>query len=562
MQGFSLNDSVITKKVIDLLVHFIRKNAKRSRLYEQTKVTDRFSLEAVRIPAVIVKNVSNTQRRTDYTDFIHDVHGRIELVPISGDNTLVGNNIIRTNLPESLDYDPRWAFDPTIGFPSGYGFSGNGFVGTGTIPANPSYDITEVVFTSQTGGNFSPDITTGIVVTLPPPATFEPSSMLYGLDAARSNGSNGPDVPNPIVPNFRTVNISGLILETHNNTTFTPSASGNFEVPLNLNVLPIFKPVTIDYTWPGNPTNSLFVFGAVATSGINAVYSGNNTTFGTYPFSGVGINGAGWFQSGSSIGWTNGAYATYAAAVTAGQIPASGSIYGVDYNYQGPDVHNIAVALNDTQDQFYLIYSGISLGGSTVMQPVEPGQYIVNASGLVPGLTGTVIKLNDVLWAGDQYQALTWNTTIPTYAVYGGLYEISIQFECYANSTVEAQELGDLVQNFLVEYKKQPYDLDAFNFTAWSQGGQGEEDYINDHIFSTSVSADGFRFWQEYRGVDVISNICMTAIPTGYYTLGTGTSCPTLVPVNFAKESYIAPGVESIVTTTNPVVDNQTNWDF
>ena len=547
MSKYGLNDAVITKKVIDLLVHFIRKNAKRSRLYEQTKVTDRFSLESVRIPAVVVKNISNTQRRTDYTDFINDTHGRVALVPIAADSTLVGNNILRTNLPESLDYDPRWAFDPTIGFPAGYGFSGNGFAGTGTIPANPTYDITEVVFTSQTGGSYSPDITTGIVVTLPPPAIFQPASMLYGLDAARSNGSNGPAVSNPINPTFRTVNASGLILEIHNNTSFLPSSSGSFQVPLNLNMLPLYQPVQIDYTWPGNPTNALFVFGAVATSGINAVYSGNNTSFGTYPFSGVGVNGAGWFQTGNSIGWTSGAYPTYSGAVVAGQIPSSGSLYGVDYNYVGPDVHTIAIALNDTQDQFYLIYSGISLGGSIAMQPVEPGQYIVSASGLVPGLTGTVIKLNDVLWAGDQYQALTWNKTIPTYAVYGGLYEMSIQFECYANSTLEAQELGDLVQSFLVEHKKQPYDLDAFNFTAWSQGGQAEEEYINDHIFSTSVSADGFRFWQEYRGVDLITAVSGLAIPTGYYT-NSGT--------------YIAPGVESIVTTTNPVISNQTNWDF
>ena len=515
MANFALSDSVVTKKIIDLLVDFLRKQAKRSRLYEQTKVTDRFSLESVRIPAIIVKNVSNTQRRTDYTDFISDIYGRIELVPISGDNTLVGNNIIRTNLPESLDYDPRWSFDPTIGYPAGYGFSG-----TGTQPFNPSFDINAAVFTSQTGGSFNADVTTGMVITLPEPNYFEPTSLLYALEAPFSNGSASAKQPNPIQPTFRTINATGLVLETQVNN-YSPSGSGNFQVHVNLDLLPNYNPKNaVDYANPSNNTN-VYIF-STPTTGINNVYSGNNTSSGIYPYSGNGISGAGWFQSGSTIDntylyWTNGSFPNYSGAIAAGQIPASGVTYGVDYNYEGPDVHTIAIALNDTQDQFYAIISGISLGGSSIAMPVEPDQYIINASGLVPGLSGTVIKLNDVLWAGDQYQALTFQKDILNYAVYGGLYEMSIQFECYANSTLEAQELGDLVQRFLVERKKLPYNKDAFNFTAWSQGGQGEEDYINDHIFSTSVSTDGFRFWQEYRGSDLITAVSGIALPVGYY---------------------------------------------
>lgn len=495
MANFILNHSIVTKKIIDLLVEFLRQNARGNRLYQQTQVTDRFSLEDVRIPAVIVRNVSNTQRRTHSDDFIDDITGRVELVPITADSNLVGSNLIRTNLADSLDYDPRWAFDPTIGYP------------TGT-------DITQAIFTSQTGGSFNSGVTTGMIITLPPPNTFDPSSLIWALEATRPDGT-----PNPIDPTFRTVNATGLILETHSNVGYSQTASGSafdIQIPLNLSVL---------------------------TTGIHNVYSGNNNTSGVFPTTGVGINGAGWFQSGTSLYWSNGSYTNFSGASAAGQIPLSGNSYGVDYSYSGPDVHTIAVALSSTQDQFYLIYSGISIptSGNTVIQAVQPDQFIINASGLVPGLSGTIIKLNDVLWAGDQYQALTFKNDVLTYAVYGGIYDMSITFECYANSTIEAQELGDMIERFLVEKKKQPYDMAGFNLTGWAQGGQSEEEYINDHIFSTSVNADGFRFWQEYRGLDIITSVSGTAIPGGFFN---------------NSGQYIGPGVETVLTVTNP---NQAN---
>lgn len=377
--SFILNHSIITKKMIDLLVDFIRKQAKGSRLYQQTQVTDRFSLEAAKLPSIIVRTVSNTQRRIHFDDFIDDIHGRVKLVPIQADNDLVGNNIERVNLPQTVDYDPRWAFDPSIGYP------------TGT-------DITEAVFTNTTGASFNSGVSTGIIITLPPPNTFDPNSLIWALEAPRQDGT-----PNPIVP------------------------------------------------------------------------------------SGTGL-------------------------------------------------HTIGVAISANQDQFYLVYSGDSISG-TVIQAVDPDQYIVNASGLVPGLSGTIIKLNDVLWAGDQYQVQTYSTDQLTYATYGGIYDTSISFECYAGSTIEAQELGDLIERFLVEKKKNPYDAAGFNLTGWSQGGQSEQEYINDHIFSTAVSCEGFIFWTDYRSADVITSASGIAIPSGIFLV---------------SGQYIGPGVLTNLAFTNP----------
>jgi len=488
--SYILNYSIITKKIIDLLVGFIRTQARGSRLYQQTQVTDRFSLEAARLPSIIVRNVSNTQRRTHSDDFIDDIYGRVELVPMLADDNLVGNDLQRTNLADSLDYDPRWPLDPSIGYPSGT-------------------DITNVIYTTVSGGTFGSGVTTGMIITIPPPNSFEPSSLIWALENPRLDGTT-----NPITAQGGTVNSTGMFAEGYANTNYAQTLSGtSIQISLiNQNVFP--------YT------------------GINAVYSGNNTGTGVFPTTGVGVNGAGWFQSGTTLLWSNGGYVDFSGASAAGQVPMSGATYWVDYSYSGPDIHTIAVALSADQEQFYLIYSGISLpNGATAIQAVSPDQFIVNASGLVPGLSGVSIKLNDVLWAGDQYQVQTWNTDQLTYATYGGIYDTSINFECYAGSTIEAQELGDLVERFLVERKKNPYDSAGFNLTSWAQGGQSEQEYINDHIFSTAVSCEGFIWWTDYRGADVITSASGTAIPTGIFVV---------------SGQYIAPGVLTSVNYTNP----------
>ncbi len=353
---------LIAKKIIDSMVNFLRVQSRTSRLYQHTQITDRFSLEAAKIPSIIIRSTSNTQRRIDTTDFITDYQGRVKFIPIKADDDLVGNNLERVNLPQTLDYDPRWAFDPTIGYP------------TGT-------DITNAVFTNSTGSNFGSGVTTGAIITLPPPNTFEPSSINWGLETYRLDGT-----ANPIDP----------------------------------------------------------------------------------------INGTG--------------------------------------------THTIAVALSADQEQFYLVYSGDSISG-TVVQPVDPDQFIVNASGLVPGLSGTAIKLSDVLWAGDQYRIETYDTDQLVYGIYGGIYDISISFECYATSTIEAQELGDLVESFLVEKKKNPYDLAGINLINWSQNSGGELEYLTGHIFQSSVTVDLFVFWQEYRPVEIITSASGTAISSGIYSL-------------------------------------------
>ena len=87
--AYILNRSIITKKIIDLAVMFLRENFATSKLYENVKITDRFSLTSAQIPCIIVRNTSNTQRRVHFDDLVEQIYSQVELVPTSTDNNLV-----------------------------------------------------------------------------------------------------------------------------------------------------------------------------------------------------------------------------------------------------------------------------------------------------------------------------------------------------------------------------------------------------------------------------------------------------------------------------------------
>jgi len=348
------NRSFITKKIIDLMIDFLRENFQLNRLYNNIKITDRFSMTAAQLPCIIVRQTTNSAKRTHFDDFMFDVVGRAKLTPVSADNDLVGNNIQRTNLPLTVDWTPLRPFDDSIGIPNGY-------------------DISEVVFTSGTAPYPSGNDSTGIIITIPPPTTFTPSSILY-------------------------------IKET----------------PIN------------QFYYPG-------------TQSIN--YSG-----------------------------------TFNAAI------------------------------GRTADQFYFIYSGSNFSGVNVL-PVSPDEYLVNPS----GMSGVTIQLNDVLFAGDQYQIETYAEDEFIAERYGGRYDITINFDLYADSTLELQELADFTEQFLVQKKFDLWDKAGFNTTEWSKGSESEKAYLNEFIFQASITTAGFTEWFEDKSADLVSSIVAYSIPIGGY---------------------------------------------
>jgi hypothetical protein len=372
--SYSLNRSVIAKRLIDITIGFLRGYLSRNRLYQHVDVSDRFSFEQVQIPCVVVKSVSNTQKRIHFDDFIEDYESRVKLTPIIADNNIFGNNMNQVNLPDNVSYDPRWSFDTTIGIASGT-------------------DINATVYTSGTVTNTGTN--TGIIITVPGANTFDPTSISFADE------------------------IEGA---------YSPS-----------------------------------------------VITGTNTYY-------------------------------------------------------------LAIALNQAQDQMYLVISGTDMV-SGVSIPVEANQLIVNGSGVAPGLSGTRIYLADVLFVGDQYQLDTYPDKIPTYSIYGGIYNANMTFECYAKTTIEAEELGDLVESILVERKLELYDRHGITSTSWGQGGGSEREYVNEYIFQSTVTSEMMKEWHEYRSIDLITGASGIGIPYGLYS---GTYVP---PGVYTQEDTGVPNV-------------------
>lgn len=366
------NRSLITKKVIDLMIDFLRDNFQYNRMYNNIKITDRFSRTAANLPAIVVRQTTNSGKRTDFTDYMYDIIGRVGITPLDADNLLVGNNVQRTNLPMTIDWVPLRPFDNTFGLP-------------------PGSDIMEVAFTSTSGTTFPSGISTGIIVTVPPPTIFAPSSILYTKE----------DVLDPMYyPGVRAINYNGLF---------------------NLAI---------------GRTNDQFYF----------IYSGNT-------YSDV--------YSGSTIIGT----------------------------------------------------SGTGIG--PVILPVGADQYIVNPS----GMSGVTIKLSDVLFAGDQYQIQTYAADAFIAERYGGYYNITINFDLYADSTLELQELTDFTERFLLERKFDLWDKAGFNSTSWSKGSESEKAYLNEFIFQSSVTIEGYTEWFEDRASDLVDNVIILPIPVGGYDI-------------------------------------------
>lgn len=368
MTNFILNRTILTKKIIDHMVYLLKDYFNRSRLYEHIHITDRWPNEAVRLPMIIIRSASATAQRVHFDDFIQDEYGYYQLVPNYCNNDLVGNNIQKVNLPDELNFDNRYPFDNSIGYPSGN-------------------DIALTIFTS---GNspFPTGIDTGIIMNVPPSRTFEPNSITYALDTSDTSELGRPSVT------------------------------------------------------------------------------------GTY---------------------------------------------------------NLAIGLNEVQDQFYLIYSGNTLSGNALVQPIEPNQWIINTSGLIPQLSGLQMKMADILTPGDQYLLNVFPRQRYTYSRYGGIYNISIQLETSALTTIESQEISDLAQRIINEKKFDIYREIGANLTSWAEGGGSEKDYINTPIFQNTINCELFVEWFDLRGENIVTSVSGTAIPTGSYNV-----------------NYVAPGVSTI----------------
>lgn len=175
--------------------------------------------------------------------------------------------------------------------------------------------------------------------------------------------------------------------------------------------------------------------------------------------------------------------------------------------------YNLAIGMDLPNEQAYLMYSGTGISGVNAI-PITGNEYIINPSGMQ---SGVAIKVGDVLFAGDQYQLNFYDT--PRYVAdrFGGIYNLTLNFDCYAETTIEVQELTDFVERFLVEKKFDLYNLAGINWTATSMGGQTEQAHVNEYIFQCSISVECFNEWFDIRSNVLVSNIKNGIVPVGTY---------------------------------------------
>jgi len=107
----------------------------------------------------------------------------------------------------------------------------------------------------------------------------------------------------------------------------------------------------------------------------------------------------------------------------------------------------------------------------------------------------------------------------PTHRVYAGMWEISMDIQINTESHVETEELTDLTA-IMMQYKLF-HELRAGGFImkSFSVGAESTEQYVNDFIYSQSISISGISEWRVEIPVEnvlekVVFNIESTKTPS------------------------------------------------
>ena len=107
----------------------------------------------------------------------------------------------------------------------------------------------------------------------------------------------------------------------------------------------------------------------------------------------------------------------------------------------------------------------------------------------------------------------------PTHRVYAGMWEISMDIQINTESHVETEELTDLTA-IMMQYKLF-HELRAGGFImkSFSVGAESAEQYVNDFIYSQSISISGISEWRVEIPVEnvlekVVFNIESTKTPS------------------------------------------------
>jgi hypothetical protein len=85
---------------------------------------------------------------------------------------------------------------------------------------------------------------------------------------------------------------------------------------------------------------------------------------------------------------------------------------------------------------------------------------------------------------------------VPTHKVYAGGWDQTFEILIAAESTLDREELSDLVASYLIGVARQPLQEAGLFVKTASYGGEREEDFANDKIYIQPITIETF---SEYR---------------------------------------------------------------
>ena len=93
---------------------------------------------------------------------------------------------------------------------------------------------------------------------------------------------------------------------------------------------------------------------------------------------------------------------------------------------------------------------------------------------------------------------------VPTHKVYAGGWDQTFEVTIAAESTLDREELSDIVSSYLIGVARQPLQEAGLFVKTVSHGGEREEDWANDKVYVQPVTVETFSEWRREIPIDGI----------------------------------------------------------
>lgn len=114
---------------------------------------------------------------------------------------------------------------------------------------------------------------------------------------------------------------------------------------------------------------------------------------------------------------------------------------------------------------------------------------------------GTTRYRVDLVTDGYGHRSLV---KVPTHKVFAGGWDQTFEVLVAAESTLDREELSDIVSSYLIGVARQPLQDAGLFVRTVSYGGEREEDWANDKIYMQPITVETFSEWRREIPLDSI----------------------------------------------------------